>query len=95
MVTLHHADSAERFGKAPGDFRVDFRPCAKNRANRRKGFINPVSENQQDAKRDGRHGHARMNQVHQRNDRRHDSADKFHQASPNEIPDAFHVAHDA
>ncbi len=95
VVTLHHADSAERFGQAPCDFRVDLRPRAENRPNRRKCFINSEPEDQQDAERDRGHGHARVNQVHQRDHRGHDSADKLNKARANKISYAFHVAHDS
>ena len=95
VITLHHANAAKRFGEASGDFRVDFRPCAEYRADGQKGSVDPVSENEQDAKRDGGHGHARMNQVDQRDDCSHDPSDKLHQACPDKIADAFHVAHDA
>ena len=61
VVTLHHANAAERLGKASRDFRVNFRPCAENRPNRRKRFVDPVPEDQQDAERDAGHGHAGMN----------------------------------
>ena len=95
VVTLHHANAAERFGKAARNFGVDLRPRAENRTNRREGFVDSVSENQQDAKRDCGHGHAGMNQVQQRDHRGHNPAHKLNQARANEVSHAFDVAHDA
>ncbi len=95
MVTLHHANAAQRFREAPCHLRVDFWPRAEDRANRRKRFVDAETEDQEDTKRDARHRHAGMKKINQRDHRGHKPADKLDETCSHEITNAFHVAHDS
>ncbi len=94
MITLHHSHAAERFRKPSRNFAGNFWPRPENRANRLEGPADPEAKHQQNQESQARHRHARMNQVDQRDRRRHKSAGEFHQSGADQIADSFDVAHD-
>ena len=94
VVALDHANAAQRFGEPAGDFGIDFRTFAKNRADGLERLIQRDAENQKYAGGDAGHQHAGMQQVDQGKQRGHDAAGKFDQAGADQVADAFDVAHD-
>src|SRR5579859_4173734 len=93
VIALHHAHAAKRFGQPPGNFRINFGPCSKDWPNRRESLVEKQPENNQHPKRHNRHHRIDVKQNAESKHRGHYSADKFHQAGPDQIPHALHVAH--
>ena len=96
VISLHHANAAERFRQAAGDFGGDFRTRSKNGANGLEGLADRRCQKPQLIPK------AMLvirtlvcSRYTERQDGGHQAADEFDQSRADQIAYAFHVAHDA
>ena len=95
VVTLHHANAAQRFREPAGNFCIDLRPRAKDRANRLERAVQSQSKNQENGKRHGGHAGADPQEDDHGKNRSQNSPGKLNEPGANEVSHAFDVAHDA
>ena len=95
VIALDDANAAERLRQAAGHLGVDFAALPENGPDGAECLVQRDGEAQQEA--EGQHGHHRADakQDHQRNAGSEQSADQIDQPSPQQVPDAFDVGHDA
>src|SRR5262249_26473867 len=95
VVSLDHANPAQRFGESSRHLGVDLSPLAKNRTNRLKSFLKRQSETEQEPEGQRRHQRTDPEQHNQRNTRGEQSTYKIYKASADQVTHAFHITHDS
>ena len=95
VITLHHAHAGKRFRQPPAHLRGDFRALAKNRTDHAERLAQRHHAHQHQSHRHQRHHRADAQEHHQRDDRRQQAAQKFHQTRADQVADAFDVVHDS
>src|SRR5439155_11936703 len=95
VISLYHANAAERFGQTPGDLGVDLPALTKYRPNRLKRFLQSHGEKEQEAERKRGHQRTDSEQNEQRNAGSQQATHEINQPSPDQVAHAFHVAHNA
>ena len=95
VITLDHANAAERLREPARDLGIDLAALAKDRADRPKGFIERNRKEQQESEGDAGHHGADAEQHHQRDTGGQQTADQIDQSSADQVANAFDIAHDA
>src|SRR6185503_16910269 len=93
-VGLDNADATQRLVEPPGHLRVDLAALAEERPQLVEGDGHRRAEGAERDDVDQRQDPVQVEEVGEREERRHDAADQLDQAVADEIPDPFGVGHD-
>src|SRR6516225_8565905 len=95
VISLDHAHPAQRLGEAARDFGVDLAAFTEDGTYGSKSPGQGNSNQEQAGEGQPRHEVADFEEHNQRDGRRQEAASELDQPSPQQIANAFYIAHDA